>query len=447
MSSKFSNAFFIIALLLFTGCADYSSIPGNELCKELENETFEPSGFRSISEAEWIAIAEADRIFDSENASSRSSGKRTVNSRLTKTIYSSIGSRGSADPLMHVVNFDDEAGFVIVPANSSAPRSIVVAEAGSYDPDSSEENPGFDVYMDRAKDFLTTLSLNDFVIRPPYQPGGEKTVVDTVVSGWVTPRVPVKWWQNGIFGRECENGIAGCTHTALGMMLTYFETPSSITLTYNNGISNYKSKNKVIQLDWDVIGLHNIPYRRKPIVCVCEEDSVISHLTIAQLLRQLGEFTCAEYSESATKTYSDNYDMIEILSMLGLKTTYWAYPISKNAVCEVLDKSSILYMRGYDFNSGVGHSWLCDGWKRYSITAYRYITNDGGITWVPDGGGPTWQKDEVYNHYCWGYNDGKKDGYYLDMDFYLGKYHDEESNTDIPVDLSGFVEFYKVVKQ
>ncbi len=383
---------------------------------------------RSVTEAEEIALSTAKRLLDGDFESRSSS--RIVDPKQTRTIYSShVKSRNTATPLMYVVNFSDDEGFAIVPANVDAPHAIVVAEVGNFDPSSTEINPGFDAYMSSAERYLEQLSTGG-TIRPPYQPGGEKTVIDTLITDSVDPQICVKWWQRGVFGDECSNGVAGCTNVAIAMMLTAFHQPSSIELTYKPG-------SPVISLNWSEIERHNMQFLTKKFACKCHNPDE-NHQVIAQLIRQIGELAGSIYypgSESNNPTTPTPVDGgIKAIRALGLKSDMFQV-CYENIISQCIERNTILFMYGEDNGRGVSHNWICDGMKELSIRAYRYITKDNGLTWVPDGGGATWSKIETYNHFCWGYENGEKDGYFLDMSFAPGG----------NVDYGYWTDFYRII--
>ena len=405
------SVFFVLFVLcvVLVGCDERDTLVENPslLIEDCDN-------LRSQAEAEAIAVSAAQRLLDGE-AVSRGSG-RTVDVRQTKMIYSSGDkSRNLSTPLMYVVNFSENEGFAIVPANVDAPHVIAVSEVGNFDPSSIGENPGFDAYLATAECFLNQLSGDGTGIRPPYQPGGEKSVIDTLITQYVSPQVYVKWWQRGIFGVECINGVAGCTNVAIAMMLSAFYYPNELSLTYKDG-------SPTISLDWPEISRHNMQFMTKKFACKCHYPDE-NHMVIAQLLRQIGELAGSIYlsgngeHNSTTKTPEEGG--INAIKALGLKSDLFQV-CDDNVIPESIKRNTILFMYGIDTGRGVAHNWICDGMKELTITGYRYITKDNGLTWVPDGGGPTWSKKETYNHFCWGYENGEKDGYFLDMSFAPG---------------------------
>ena len=111
MSSRILTLLLCDVVFILVGCDEGLLSSNSDTCEDFKQEVFEESTYRSISEAEEIAISEVSRILDDGDIKSRGFGKRTINSHLSKTIYSSTGSRGYSYPLMHVINFDDDEGY------------------------------------------------------------------------------------------------------------------------------------------------------------------------------------------------------------------------------------------------------------------------------------------------------------------------------------------------
>lgn len=155
MRLKHLSALFALSISL-ASCGE-----NDALVDALEKDNATPqSEIRSIDEAYEIA-AQSLTWFDS--ADSRSS-VRLLPSKNEVKVFKSKESRGeSSDTLMYVVNFQDEEGFAIIPANRNMPELLAVTESGSYDPASDSEVEPFNEYM---KNAISVLSNGSHELQP-----------------------------------------------------------------------------------------------------------------------------------------------------------------------------------------------------------------------------------------------------------------------------------------
>ena len=362
---------------------------------------------RTTQDAINIAANASKWLYD-EDCTSRSD-IRSINPSEIKIMSTSAKSRSTGvDTLMYVVNYADSMGFALVPKNPAAPSVMAVTVAGHYDPNVPVENPPFNDYIKSVINYLSLLPI-DSLAKPPIggglQPGCEKTVYDTTWIKHIPPRVKVRWSQRNPYGIECPNGIAGCSNTAVAMMMTYFEYPKTIELTY-------KPEQPVVNLDWKAMKKHRTSTKWGTF-CACHPNQETIHLMIAQLCREIGHRSGTIYLEQSSGTYTSG--TMEALKSLGY-TSLSYHSCNKLSVANALDNQSMLLMEGDDKHGKGAHMWLCDGVKYYKLTAYRYITTDGGLTWKPDGG-PLWTSEECYNFFHWGDTSGNYAGYYRDMYF------------------------------
>ena len=193
MKLKHLSALFALSISL-ASCGE-----NDALVDALEKDNATPqSEIRSIDEAYEIA-AQSLTWFDS--ADSRSS-VRLLPSKNEVKVFKSIESRGeSSDTLMYVVNFQDEEGFAIVPANRNMPELLAVTESGSYDPASDSEVEPFNEYM---KNAISVLSNGSHELQPVdtlreyFMEHKEENTYSVLYKNG--PKVPYKWGQTGFEG-------------------------------------------------------------------------------------------------------------------------------------------------------------------------------------------------------------------------------------------------------
>lgn len=100
----------------------------------------------------------------------------------------------------------------------------------------------------------------------------------------------MRWGQKQRMGQYCPNGVCGCSNTAAAQIMSYFQYPSSINLTFEERDVNSTA------LNWTAMCTHqysNASYNRD------EADT-----QIGRLARQLGKISNSSYHSypDATKT-------------------------------------------------------------------------------------------------------------------------------------------------
>lgn len=366
------------------------------------------SEYRTVGEVYDIAL-NATKLLESPQIYSRSVSRSIDINQPVKTVYKAVSRSGSAIPLYYVVNYADSMGFAVVSGHKNAPELICVTEDGSYDPYNPDDHADFNRYMEVATDYLSDglWAIDTTLLRP----GGslvtvpEKTVKDTTLLWSIPRRIQAYWGQRDPEGNECPNGTCGCTITAAAIMMTYFQEPKSLELTY-------LPHKPTIPLNWDAFKFH----RSKAQKDACDrlpEDSV--HLRLAQMCREFGYRCYSIYNDDGTTGTYTSY-LILMLEKFGYKYR-WGMNLTNGSIANHLDEKSILLVNGRDTKTDAGHMWVCDAAFAQRISFTRYITKNNGLTWIQDG--ETTYREDQYNYFNWGwgYEHSKKCGYYLDMTF------------------------------
>lgn len=395
---KKTLALITVLVIIITGCNDDSVIP-----QQIHDHVAvsNVARVRTLDEAMQIAV---DAISMLPTEQSRGS-VRSINSTHTKIILNKRVTRNNytSDTLMYVFNFDNDAGFAIVSANRATDGLFAITESGHYYPEEPQDNPGFDLFIDAARNYIILKpdSMGNIGDIKPIDPDPRvqyKVVRDTV-KNIILPKLPLKWGQSGIEGRFCSNGLSGCSNTAAAMALCYLRFPTQLTITFDNS-------NSVVQLDWDKIAQHVI--RDK-----CSSCTSDSHNTIGLLCRELGHRSNSKYypeydNDPRYGTSTQTSDTRSTLLNLGLSVS----PITDydpQQVVSLLNSNNILLMRGdcKDIDNS-GHMWIVDGYRRLTIYTRDYILRSNSIKWEL-------LKEEVdyvsLNHINWGWN-GTANGYF-----------------------------------
>lgn len=70
-------------------------------------------------------------------------------------------------------------------------------------------------------------------------------IIDKTTSGRVEPLMNTNWYQHGIFGTHVPNGLAGCTATAAGQIMNYYQYPSTFNWSNLTNSNLYIPNNDV----------------------------------------------------------------------------------------------------------------------------------------------------------------------------------------------------------
>ena len=204
-------------------------------CYTQEESANNVSTIRSFDEA--LQIAQSSISLVDGTGQTRSGSPRKIDLNNWKIFENDLKTRANSnsnDTLMYVFNFEDNQGFAIVSASKETEGLIAVTESGSYDPSTSSNIDGFNIYMDMAKEYIQNSML---------QANGERLAPtpfrrDSLVyhHNKFGPYINVYWGQTHPEGEFCPNGVAGCSITATAQIMSYYQTPTSIDLTYENAI-------------------------------------------------------------------------------------------------------------------------------------------------------------------------------------------------------------------
>ena len=372
------------------------------------------------SYAEAVEIAQNSiKMLQEESATTRGNKPvRTLN--LTSGIKAicqpqtrSIGNDSDNDTFLYVFNFNDEQGFAVVSANRQTEGLIAAVEMGSYDPAIPTGNPGFDTYMQMAKVYVANTEVIEKEAKVTTTKSSQgiqmcKPVYDTVFFKKINPRISVRWGQKQRMGQYCPNGVCGCSNTAAAQIMSYFQYPSSINLTFEERDVNSTA------LNWTAMCTHqysNASYNRD------EADT-----QIGRLARQLGKISNSSYHSypDATKNSTEtavnkSRNTFQTLGYNVSNIINYDYRINANAydsdagynLASKLAKNELIFMVGYN-NENEGHAWVIDGCY-YVKALHRIMCTYDGENWV------VYQElgtnRTCHNHINWGWN-GAQNGYF-----------------------------------
>lgn len=389
----------------------------NDVDIHQEKQRLTHKSIRSYSEAQAIANSSISMIEEDSVSTRGEKCRRCLDLGKTKVISNSqTRSEGSLDTLLYVFNFQDDQGFAVVSAKYNAGGLIAVTESGNYDA-CLEENEAFAEYMANAINYVaSSTDSTSSRVREPFV-----IESDTAVSR-VGPYVRVKWNQAYPEGVFYPNGIAGCGNVAVLQIMSYYQYPTQIELTYPNADST------IINLEWARMKSHVTSGASND---YCTADYHQAHSDIAHLCRQIGEYAqFSPFPDDINLNYTlDTYvypyghststnisRSRQAFQMFGYSTTDIQY-YSSQCTKSLLNNHQLVFMRGTATEGG--HAWVVDGYKSYLITMLTNATLTPSLS----------TRREFYNHINWGWS-GHCNGYFLDRVFSPSNAESFDNNID-----------------
>lgn len=363
----------------------------DEIISSSPDKNLTQSAIRSNFDAETIAINAVNSFFG-QSSDSRSSENRKVK-EVIAYVENTPSRSNSSDTLMYVVNFEDDGGFVIVPSSKAAEDYLVVTELGNYNPYERSDNEGFEQYMDATKDYLSQLSTQEDFIEVP---------IDTTDYKQVGPLHDYKWGLELPEGKYCPNNIAGCVPLAIVFAMSYCELPTTMTYQFSEK-----------DIDFEILNWTNIKKHKKS-ERGCYQEKYDSHTrkcmataenhnTLARVARQVGYLINATYY--STMTTASTHTAIQTINPMINNKIGSVHTWDDEDVTGYLDTEKILLLDGPSPETGVGHIWMCDGYRSFVTESYTCIAPSG--EWVPSGN----KVQHLWLHYNWGWS-GYYNGYY-----------------------------------
>ena len=318
-------------------------------------------------------------------------------------VLKSAASRGEEnDTLMYVVNYENEKGFAIIPANRNMPKLLAVTESGSYIPNEKTDVEPFNDYMD-----FIIQSIGDGGITDPGKDDNKpvpmeewKEVEHESVNSQYGLKKSTIWGNDGIEGKYFENNSCGFGPLAASLCLAYFQYPSSMTLTHNG--------NAKLTIDWNTILQHDASknvYSGSKFVRCDDGLTPASQDVISRM--------CKEVAVRANATIKNGKTTVSITNLANALKSLGFSATDNAKLEERIISSPIVYVPYAQNGNGEWNMWIIDGYKYSEITydKYKRINDPNmGIT-RPWEYISTRKENHEYVHHNWGWN-GKYNGWF-----------------------------------
>lgn len=392
-----TKLFIAVIIPLLIGCTRYDEIDSNDLSiNQLKNDK------RSLEEIIQIAYDAINMLGNNESRSTT----RTLDLNSISCIINtqSRNVNNSADTLIYVINYTDNAGFAVISANSNTEGLLAVTEQGTYESEKAKENDGFNLFMDMAKTYVATSTQSELIIYSDSTGMEEltqvKVVRDTTVVENVLPLISTKWGQLYHEGAFAPNYTAGCANTAMAQIISYFEYPTQIDITYPGASIT------ILTLNWTDMKQHSVKHSRQD--CIASDET---HVAIGQLLRQLGHLSNSSYHTDGSGTATSLGDVVLTLEGLGYIVTDWEYYNESSIRAFLLENKPI-------FMGASNHGWVLDGYYCHEIIRSEWWKKESDRFWMlVEEDAPYYN---YYYHMNWGY-DGDCNGYFISNVFQLNQ--------------------------
>ena len=403
--------YLLVVAILLSACSKEEKMIG---AIDQPNSQEQNKNIRTYDEA--LAIAQNSIKFLNGTSTTRSvSNDRKIDLNDKQVFMLDAKTRANSDindTLIYVFNFENNDGFVLVSASKATEGLLAVTEKGHCNPDEKTGNEGFDLFVEMAKDYVANSKTISTRGAPLDSSMSVNVVTVSEIHKSVNPLLSVLWGQELPEGEFCPNFISGCCNTAMAQIMSYYEHPTSITLTYPNApVSN-------LSLPWSAMRSH---LTQHPFSILCANPT--AHKAISRLVRELGHRTSSNYSLSTeTTTTLDSVNLV--IPTLGYSKENHSY--SDTYIRDMLDYNKLLLITGnqtnYTYLPNSGHMWVIDGYSYHYILQYVYI-REGNSPWILD---EICESEQHMNHFNWG-DYGNCNGY-----FFGGVFNTQNGYYDYP---------------
>lgn len=386
------------------------------------------------------ALESLDEFFDAMDGTKSTSDRIRIADviRLGRQPGTTVKSTESTDTstILYVVNFEDDAGYAVLAADSRLPVDIyAVTEKGradrndlsSSDCNGETFNPLAIIHASAA----SIINVSDSLIKDPNAdypkyPILNDTLRDIWAGEWVITRwgpwttsinypamLMTQWGQGSPYKDMTGAQYAGCTVTAIAQMMAYNQYPPSL-----DGV----------RMPYDTL--------RKLKHVYTNSDYAND---VARLYADIF-FDCGAISFGNNGTLLWPKDVIPYLEKLGYTNVEFyknASSCDMNRIYKSIEKGYPAIVSALDANTLKGHTWIVDGHIK-QIREGRKVGEESG-----DFHGTVGESRE-FVHCNWGWN-GNDDGYYYSGIFNTENPAPYKTPTTKSSEESNFKSFFRII--
>lgn len=382
-------------------------------CKndEFDYSPYTQSGNLQVVDSFYVpyetALFLAEQVFVEQDTITRGvKKKRKVGAHYEYVVQKTTRSVTDGEEIrFHVINFENDEGFVIVAADSRTTPVYAFSPVGNLVMDAAVDNPGFAYFLESAVEYYVGDINFDIPLLPapdtcdiPYLALEEvdgvmyhirqETSFENNLSGIL---LDVSWNQNYPYNYYCgENeytGIgygfrnaAGCGPIAAAQIMSYYRFPS-----YFDGYD----------IEWDTIMSSTYENERYSYNTECS----YSARNLARLINLIGIESYAIYGSQTSVFISDVDDMFRTFGYQCSDPVAF----SQGVVSASINRGEPVFIGGTSPEGG-GHAWVIDGYKRQRTDITYYYTTPPYNIYKKNT-----EYGKFYYHCNWGW--GENDNY------------------------------------
>lgn len=395
--------YLLLSTILFS-CANEETNLMDELA--YSNNQMELKTKRSIVDAMAVA-QESLCLLDNVKTRSENQENRTIDydsgiEIVTRSLTQSTSKE--LDTLLYVFNFNDNKGFAIVSANLNTEALIAVTEKGHYNPMELQENEGFNTYMQLAKVYVSNSQNQSKNVRSLDRIQQHRYYEEVISETSYPKMINLEWGQRDVQGNLCPNGLCGCSPLAIAMVMSYYESPTSMSMDFN------PSNIHTVYFDWDDMKNHIRTHSSSQSSC---GTSNTGHNMISELCRQIGKKAGSSYDIFYNGSTLDSLTSTTIPGMCFCLNQYGynasSESFSQSNIISYLGSGHPIIVNAMTSPYGGGHTWVLDGYKSKTYYIHEQVKNEGDDLWTDiNVYGPV---SYAYNHMNWGF-DGHSNGWF-----------------------------------
>lgn len=324
------------------------------------------------------ALKAAEQMFEGLEGDVTRAASRKVKS--VETIGAEATRSSESDALYYVVNYDDNAGFAVLGADTRLDDVYAISEEGSLNMNDTVFNGGLNIFFRSLPSDPNKLpGIGNGGVEKP-----DSTILDvsdikplsqnlSVKRGpYLAPAVR-KWKKTDRFADYTPNHWSvGCIALASAQIMSTYKWPKQ-----------YNGK----QYDWDTINQWD------------GESNYSSNANLPQFLYQLGQALHLNYSENGTGlSWGQLSNIPNAFNVFGYNTEDYFRVYTAEELSSFIMNKPIMIV-GDIRNGQYSHAWVCDG---YYYDLVKYLTFDGNYSYLSKG---------YFYHLVWGWG-GAANGYF-----------------------------------
>lgn len=333
---------FSIASILLAGCDDV--VEYESALRDKQNENVSVNSYK-ISHAEALEFSNEvlKKISTRSTPLSLPSFDYVVDVKTTRSTVSN-------DTLAYVINYPNEAGFVIVATDKRVNPLLAFSETGNFSFDNEIAKVNFieklGTYIEKSK--------SDTPCKFPDISFDNSRTVEPFIDAYLNQRSP---WDKYVI-MEHPGCPVGCVAVATAYVMSYskeklaYHGEEFLLKTIVSAIRNVANDQDQSENQTQVRGVNLLP-----------PPSIYSYTwgqdKMAKLLYWIGKDVDMQYGTQSSGAYSE--DAFNLCESLNFTIPSGFSEFNVNEIAKFLRTDHVIYLRGSNLKTMGGHAWVSDG--------------------------------------------------------------------------------------